>query len=83
MTIRQAIDKAIDNGAKHLSLSPRQFRHIKRHLKLTGITPTYRGVKISRWTPPPEKEESYDEISERENDIIDSQEHAFNARYGP
>jgi len=53
MSIKHAIDIAINNGAKHVSLSPRQFNKIKRHLKLNGVTPTYRDVKISRWEKEP------------------------------
>ena len=49
MTIREIIDLAIDRGAKHLCLSPKQFNTIKRCLRVRGGKPMYRGAVISKW----------------------------------
>ena len=55
MNIKQVIDFAVNQGAKKLSLSNRQFNKVKRHLKVRNGKPTYRGCIISRWENRTEK----------------------------
>ena len=50
MTIKSAVDHAIDLGSKHVSLSPAQYKNL---VKITGDYwvrfRTYRHTKISIW----------------------------------
>lgn len=52
MTLKQAIDHAIDQGSKHISLSPKQFRWLSRSTPLLNLdgTYSYRSVLITIWS---------------------------------
>ena len=52
MSIRKAVDHAIDLGSKHISLSPRQYRTLFRSRHGTADVPIhwhYRKVRVSVW----------------------------------
>jgi len=52
MTLKDVIDRLIDDGAGHLCLSSRQFKKIKFHLRHRNGQATYRGAIITRWEKP-------------------------------
>ena len=49
MSIRRAVDHAIDLGSKHISLSPRQHKTFFRALKLGRTYRIYRNTIITVW----------------------------------
>ena len=51
MTILQAIDHAVELGARRISLGPNQYRTFNR--ETGGPWQYYRGVRIIQWTRRP------------------------------